>query len=47
VVGAAFAGIGAIAAALLIPRVRPQHAAAPAAEAPAVEVEQVGAGVEA
>jgi len=49
VVGAAFAGVGAIAAALLIPRVRPAQspAQAPAAEPQAAEVEQVGAGVEA
>jgi predicted MFS family arabinose efflux permease len=41
VVGAAFAGVGAIASAVLIPRVRPRQVEAPA------EVERVGARVEA
>jgi EmrB/QacA subfamily drug resistance transporter len=41
VVGAAFAAVGAIASAVLIPRVRPRQAEAPA------EVERVGARVEA
>jgi hypothetical protein len=43
VVGAVFAGVGAIASAVLIPRVRPRQVAAPA---PA-EVDRVEAGVEA
>ncbi len=42
VVGAAFAGLGAIVSAVLIPRVRPRQAAAPVSE-----VERVGARVEA
>jgi hypothetical protein len=47
VVGAAFAFVGAIASAVLIPRVRPAQVAARTAEPQAAEVEQIGAGAEA